>query len=110
MDGDKAKILTECGDPLSQARLRALSTPHAGDWPWTIHLAACGLGMSNEAVRIPPWTNVLRTISVPVRRDGRLGWTSWTGLQNVDGKLDTPLSTALSGKPSRRRIPLAERN
>ena len=49
---DKAMVWSSCSDPLSQARLRALMAPHAGDWLATIPLAACGLGLDNEAVRV----------------------------------------------------------
>lgn len=52
IDSDKMKICNGCDDPLSQARLRALTAAHAGDWLGTIPLAACGLGLSNEAVRV----------------------------------------------------------
>src|SRR6218665_576695 len=52
---DKILVWSSNKDPLDQARLLAVSAPHAGDWLLTAPIASCGLGLSNdsnEAVRV----------------------------------------------------------
>src|SRR6218665_2546232 len=49
---DKTLVWSSNNDPLDQARLLAVSAPHAGDWLLTAPIASCGLGLSNEAVRV----------------------------------------------------------
>lgn len=49
---ERAAVWSSNNDPLNQARLGAVSSPHSGDWLLTIPVASCGLGLSNEAVRV----------------------------------------------------------
>src|SRR6218665_3338369 len=49
---NKTLVWSSNNDPLDQARLQAVSAPHAGDWLLTAPIASCGLGLSNEAVRV----------------------------------------------------------
>src|SRR5688572_7140586 len=67
IDSDKTKVWTGCSDPLSQARLRAVAAPHAGDWLVTIPLVTCGLGLSNEAVRVAAGLRLGLTLCAPHR-------------------------------------------
>ena len=52
IDQDKATVWSANIDPLNRARLGAVSSPHAGDWLSTVPIASCGLGLSNEAIRV----------------------------------------------------------
>src|SRR5678816_4163548 len=52
IDIDKAEVWAFNSDPLNRARLGAVTSPHAGDWLSTVPVASCGLGLSNEAVRV----------------------------------------------------------
>jgi len=45
-------VWTSLNDPLSRARLGAVTSAHAGDWMTTVPITSCGLGLSNEAVRV----------------------------------------------------------
>ena len=45
-------ILARCALPVDQARLKALTTPHAGDWLHAPPLTAVGLRLSDEAIRV----------------------------------------------------------
>src|SRR6218665_1402689 len=49
---DKTLVWSSNNDPLDQARLLAVSAPHAGDWFLTAPIASCCLGLSNEALRV----------------------------------------------------------
>src|SRR6218665_3340254 len=49
---ERAAVWSSNNDPLNQARLGAVSSPHSGDWLLTIPVASGGLGLSNEAVRV----------------------------------------------------------
>ena len=49
---DKSMIWTSNDDQLSRARLLAVLATYAGDWLLTAPIASCGLGLSNEAVRV----------------------------------------------------------
>ena len=71
IDVDEVKILTGCGDPISQARLRALSAPNAGDWLGTIiPLAACGLGLSYQLCNLKsPLEGEYSELKVTVRTE-----------------------------------------
>ena len=46
------EILARCTLPVDQARLKALTTPHAGDWLHAPPLTAVGLQLSDEAIRV----------------------------------------------------------
>ena len=46
------EILARCALPVDQARLKALTTPHAGDWLHAPPLTAVGLRLSDEAIRV----------------------------------------------------------
>ena len=39
-------------DPKNQARLRAVSAPHAGDWLLALPVTSCGLRLDDESVRV----------------------------------------------------------
>src|SRR5688572_11992838 len=64
-DGDKATVWNGCDDPLNQARMRALSAPHAGNRQRTIRLISCGLGLNNEAVRVAAGLRLGLTLCAP---------------------------------------------
>src|SRR6218665_222792 len=49
---DKTLVWSSNNNPLDQARLLAVSAPHAGDWLLKAPIASCGLGLSNEAVLV----------------------------------------------------------
>src|SRR6218665_1503874 len=49
---ERAAVWSSNNDLLNQARLGAVSSPPSGDWLLTIPVASCGLGLSNEAVRV----------------------------------------------------------
>ena len=88
IDGDKARVWNESGNPLGQAKLRALVAPHAGDWLRTIPLTECGLSLDNEAVRVAAGLRLGLTLCIaplPMWGGHRPRWTPWTGLQKVDG-------------------------
>ena len=46
------QILSNLTLPIDQARLRAASSPHAGDWLHTPPITAIGLRLSNEEIRL----------------------------------------------------------
>ena len=46
------EILARCALPVDQARLNALTTPHAGDWLHAPPLTAVGLRLSDETIRV----------------------------------------------------------
>ena len=46
------RVLTSAPDDYSKARLRAVASPHSGDWLKAIPAANLGLRMDNESVRI----------------------------------------------------------
>src|SRR6218665_2083207 len=48
----KTLVWSSNNDPFDRARLLAASAPPAGDWPLTAPIGSCGLGLSNEAVRV----------------------------------------------------------
>src|SRR6218665_1444382 len=39
-------------DDYNRARLRAVQAPHASDWLFALPIAACGLRLDDEAVRV----------------------------------------------------------
>ena len=45
-------ILARCTLPVDQARLKALTTAHAGDWLHAPPLTAVGLRLSDETIRV----------------------------------------------------------
>jgi hypothetical protein len=45
-------ILSSTIDPMDRARLLAAAAPHSGDWLHALPITACGLRLSNEAVRV----------------------------------------------------------
>ena len=46
------EILARCELPVDQARLKALTTPHAGDWLYAPPITAVGHRLSDEAIRV----------------------------------------------------------
>lgn len=65
IDLDRSEVWTSLSDPLNRARLGAVSFPHAGDWLYTIPITACGLCLSNEAVRVAIGLRLGLNICVP---------------------------------------------
>ena len=47
-----ADLLSRANDPLDQARLRAVTEPHAGDWLLAPPIASIGLRMTDETIRV----------------------------------------------------------
>src|SRR3984893_10952456 len=45
-------LLARQTDKVEQARLKALSSPHSGDWLTALPISACGLRVDNEAIRV----------------------------------------------------------
>jgi Reverse transcriptase (RNA-dependent DNA polymerase) len=52
IEADRTTVWAAYNDPVSRARLGAVTSPHAGDWLSTIPVTACGLVLTNEAVRV----------------------------------------------------------
>src|SRR6218665_1968410 len=52
IESDKAVVSAAYSDPTNRARLKAVTSPHAGDWLSTIPVKNCRLGLSNEAIRV----------------------------------------------------------
>ena len=50
--GQFNNLLEKQTDIVEQARLKAVSAPHSGDWLTTLPISACGLRMDNEAIRV----------------------------------------------------------
>ena len=46
------ELLANCSLPVDEARLKAIITPHAGDWRHAPPLTAVGLRLSDEAIRV----------------------------------------------------------
>ena len=46
------EILSRCALPVDQARVKALTAPHAGDWLHSPPLTAVGLRLSDEAIPV----------------------------------------------------------
>src|SRR6218665_547714 len=73
---DKTLVWSSNNYPLDRARLLAVSAPHAGDWLLSAPIASCGLGLSNEAIRVailaywpPPGPGPLCPTPMPMRRN-----------------------------------------
>ena len=47
-----SELFTILAEKFDQARWRAVTTEHAGDWLYTLPITSCGLKMSDEAVRV----------------------------------------------------------
>lgn len=43
---------TKLTDPYHQARFKAVSAPHSGDWLFALPITSCGLRLDDEAVRV----------------------------------------------------------
>jgi hypothetical protein len=52
IEKDRADISLGAVGPVDQARLAAIRSPHSADWLMALPLAACGLALDNEAVRV----------------------------------------------------------
>lgn len=49
---DLAALMTSTTSEYHQARLKAVTSPHSGDWLLALPISACGLRLDDEAVRI----------------------------------------------------------
>src|SRR6218665_967372 len=49
---DLAALMTSTTSDYHQARLKAVTSPHSGDWLLALPISACGLRLDDEAVRI----------------------------------------------------------
>jgi len=49
---DKTIIRSSLSGPVEMARLEAINSPHSADWLLALPVAACGLALDNEAVRV----------------------------------------------------------
>jgi hypothetical protein len=49
---DKLEVSGSAVDFVNKARLVAVSSPHSADWLTALPIAACGLALDNEAVRV----------------------------------------------------------
>ena len=52
IEKDKAIIFDMSTSPVDRARLEAINSQHSADWLSALPVAACGLALSNEAVRV----------------------------------------------------------
>ena len=52
INADWALVRSSADNSLDLARLNAVSAPHSGDWLLALPIAACGLRLDNEAVRV----------------------------------------------------------
>jgi hypothetical protein len=52
VEKNKSIVLSSNNNPVHQARLLAVSSPHAGDWLTALPIPSCGLILDNEAVRV----------------------------------------------------------
>src|SRR6218665_236295 len=52
LDKIVADLLDQQPDQINQARLKAISVPHAGDWLLVLPIASCGLRLDDETVRV----------------------------------------------------------
>ena len=52
IERDKADIGRSSVGLVDRARLAAISSPHSADWMMALPIAACGLALDNEAVRV----------------------------------------------------------
>jgi len=52
IDGVVSGLCARLSDPKNQARLRAVSAPHAGDWLLALPVTSCGLRLDDESVRV----------------------------------------------------------
>src|ERR1700733_15475445 len=43
---------TRLSDPTNQARLKVISSPHAGDWLLALQITNCGLRLDDESIRV----------------------------------------------------------
>jgi len=71
-------------DPQQRARFLAAAFPHSGDWLLALPVTACGLRLSDEAVRVAvsvSWMQRMRTTFLSMRIIGGCPGTSWLGLQ-----------------------------
>ena len=65
IQADKAAVLESATDSYSQARVLAVSAPHSSDWLHALPIAACGLRLDDEAVRIAVGLRLGVAICVP---------------------------------------------
>ena len=52
IEGVVSDLFARMSDPKNQARLRAVSAPHAGDWLQALPVTNCGLRLDDESVRV----------------------------------------------------------
>jgi len=52
LDRDADNVASSVTDDYNRARLKAVGAPHASDWLFALPIAACGLRLDDEAVRV----------------------------------------------------------
>jgi len=52
-------------DPQQRAKFLAAASPHSGDWLLALHITACGLRLSDEAVRVAVALRLGCSVCVP---------------------------------------------
>ena len=52
VEAEYSNLFNCYNDPIHKARLRAAAAPHSGDWLHALPIAACGLHLDNDSVRV----------------------------------------------------------
>jgi len=62
-------------DPEQMVQFLAASAPHSGDWLLSLTIAACGLRLSDDAVRVAVSMRLAAAFVSPTRADVEPQWT-----------------------------------
>src|SRR6218665_2626640 len=65
VDADKEDVRRGASGLIEHARLDAVCRPHSADWMMALPLAACGLVLDNEAVRVAVGLGLGHAVWVP---------------------------------------------